>query len=146
MTSLADHLPGTWELVNWQRFREGAADSYPFGEDATGQIMFDKASDAGGYMSGFLARSDWAEHKPATTADYVGSFFSYGGTWELKDVDGQATLHHGVEFASYPKWIGGTQVRHATLDGDLLHLEMRDEKSTDPTANFDRLTWRKREA
>ena len=129
-----DDFMGAWRLVRWEQIEDGEPiGKFPMGEDAEGLIIYEP----GGHMSGFLSRAGWKDMDPSLES-YNIDFFAYGGTWRI---DGNRVEHH-VQFASFPRWIGGTQVRHATLKDGYLILEVPESSSAAPDGprKF-RLTW-----
>jgi hypothetical protein len=77
-------LPGTWRLVRWQMRNPDGTVSYPLGEGALGQLMYD----AGGRMSAQLMRrhqshfasDNWREATRDEKAAAWGEYFGYFGT------------------------------------------------------------------
>jgi len=117
-------LVGTWRLV---RFESRAADGqvrYPMGERVEGQLIYTASGHVSthimragrrAFASGDRARGTDAE----TRAAFVG-YLAYYGTYAVDAAAG--TIHHAIDGASFPNWIGTTQVRPFVLDGDELTI------------------------
>ncbi len=122
-------LVGVWRLDRWEaRFEDGGV-SFPMGEDATGQIIYE----AHGVMSAMLQRAS-GEAGPA------GRFVAYSGAWRLA----AGEVRHEVSFASRPDWIGATLTRSAHWSDDgALHLETPPEITPRGRAYRQILTWRR---
>jgi hypothetical protein len=115
------NIAGSWKLLAWRRL-EGDNVIYPFGEDATGILIY--AED------GSMAVQMTAAHRPTIpTTDALGgdaehraaaysTCLAYFGTWE---VDDDKVVHH-VEASLFPNWSGTVQTRPFTCDGQELVL------------------------
>jgi hypothetical protein len=118
---MSETIAGSWKLLAWRRL-EGDNIIYPFGEDATGILIY--AED------GSMAVQMTAAHRPTIpTTDALGgdpeqraaaysTCLAYFGTWE---VDGGNVIHH-VEASLFPNWSDTTQTRPFTCDGQELIL------------------------
>jgi len=114
-------VAGSWKLLAWRRL-EGESISYPFGEDATGLLIY--AAD------GSMAVQMTAANRPTIpTTDPLGgdaeeraaaysTCLAYFGTWE---VDDDKIIHH-VQASLFPNWSGTVQPRPFTCDGQELIL------------------------
>ena len=126
MTLVASELVGAWTLASFViTFDDGRAPLFPFGEDATGQLLYT----ASGRMSAVLSRADRPgfgiarlEQATAATAeqkaDAFDSYLSYAGRYR---VEGE-TVFHDVDFSLAPDTVGHVHARRATLDGETLTL------------------------
>jgi hypothetical protein len=127
-TPQADIL-GAWTLVDWRRT---GPNPYPYGEGARGSLCYD----AGGFVFAHLMRADWG-----TTGIAAGEgFMAYSGRWSVVG----AEVHHAVETASIPAWVGTTLVREWSFgeNGDLiLFTPWRDSRVG---RTRDQLVWRRR--
>jgi hypothetical protein len=115
-------LVGTWRLVRWASTTRDGAVIYPFGEDASGLLLY--AEDGS-----MLVALMHASRERLVSGDLLGAtvdekaraaseFLSYGGRWELR---GDTVVHH-VDLALNPNWVGVLQKRRVELDGDRLTL------------------------
>jgi hypothetical protein len=122
---LRERVQGAWTLVSWVNVdNETGEESYPFGPDATGIIMY--TSD--GYMSAQIMtpgraeydRPDFAGGTEAQHAGAASGYLAYSGPYE---VDEEASeLRHYLDVSLLPNWLHSVQLRHAVLDGDRLTL------------------------
>ncbi len=96
--------------------------TYPYGHDPLGILTYT----ADGYMCVAImdshlppfASGHILDATDAECAAVARAYVSYAGRYEV--VAGKV-LHH-VEVALIPNWLGGTQERRYTLDGDRLTL------------------------
>ena len=123
-----ESLVGTWELVDFHvTSSDGRAKRYPFGQEATGRILY--AAD--GHMMAVLSRgaverktgqlsSLETSHRAGADdkAAAFDSYLSYSGRWRLSD--GQ--VHHEVDLALVPGVVGQIQSRVAVMHDGLLTL------------------------
>jgi hypothetical protein len=142
MMATVEQLLGTWELVRWETSYDDGRTIYPMGEDAKGYILYT----TDGYMTAALFRGDrpnfeTGEALTANDAEKVAgwdSYYSYGGPYEL---DGDRVIHTVVH-SIYPNWLGGTQVREISFEGDHLILTTPPQKTRRGTQNS-RVIWRR---
>lgn len=139
-----EDLLGAWELVRWRiRYSDGRPDSYPYGEDARGWLLYDRS----GRMSATIGRADrprisQENVRLAPLAEQAAAFdslFHYGGRWH---VDGRRVVHT-VDYALNPNFPGTEQVREITLlppDGLVLSAEAT---SMSGTTIRHELAWRR---
>jgi hypothetical protein len=118
-----DDLIGAWLLVSYTADTAGEV-SHPLGPDPEGIITYT----ADGYMSAQLMRRDRPAYDRAITgggtteqmAAAASGYLCYSGPYTLDEA--ADVLHHHVHVSLLPNWLGGTQVRHAQLDGAVLTL------------------------
>jgi hypothetical protein len=142
---LHDDVLGTWELVSYtEGDNHGGPITYPLGPDALGLIMY--TSD--GYMSAQIMRPDRpAFDRPETgggtpeqaEAAAVG-YLAYSGPFTVDENTG--VLHHQPRVSLLPNWLNGTQLRHATLDGDHLTLSAT-TTAPDGSETISTLLWKR---
>jgi hypothetical protein len=117
-----DRFLGSWELVEWVASNQRGERTYPYGEEAQGQITYT----ADGRMSAHLMRP------PESSADAPPQHLAYWGTFTLQAAAG--TVTHQVMGADRPNWIGSDQVRQFRFEGqDRLVLSLGQQH----------LTWRR---
>lgn len=110
---------GSWELVQWTAMNQQGETTYPYGEDAEGQITYT----ADGRMSAHLMRP------PADPADAPAQHLAYWGTFSLQAAAG--TVTHHVIGADGSNWIGSDQVRQFRFEGqDRLVLSLGQQHLT----------------
>jgi hypothetical protein len=113
-------LLGAWSLVSWESFSDHGTQSYPLGEDAVGQLMYDDT----GSVSAQLVRlnqqrfqsDDWRQARPDEMCAAWLNYFGYFGTFTI-DTDNDTVTHH-IESGWFPNLIGTGQIRHYRFDGD----------------------------
>jgi len=140
-----EQLLGTWELVRWETSYDDGRTIYPMGEDAKGFIIYT----TDGYMSAALFRGnrpnfETGEALTASDAEKVAgwdSYYSYGGPFEI---DGDRVIHT-VAHTIYPNWLGGTQVREISFEGEHMILTTPPQKTRRGTQNS-RVIWRRPKA
>jgi len=117
----AADLVGTWRLAVW-RTRLGDAVRYPFGERASGYLIYT----ASGEMSVQVAaeqRSSLATEDPIGGAESeraaaFSTYVAYAGTY---DVVGEVVVHR-VATSLFPNWVGTELRRRVTYGGNVLTL------------------------
>lgn len=138
-----EDLLGTWSLLSCiVRFADGRPELAPFGEDATGRLVYLSS----GHMSATLSEGARHAHegtrlesaRRATEEERIAaydSYMAYDGTWRLEAINAPPPLlpHdapwarvgrviHTVERALTPNAIGQAQARHACLSEGVLTL------------------------
>jgi len=144
-----DPLVGTWQLVRWDiRYDDGRAPTLPYGEDATGLILYS----ADGWMNACISRArrprlSSESVRSAPEAERLAAFeshFQYAGPYRLQTVDGQLQVVHQVTHALNPNFVGTAQVRNVDVDADgVLTLSASDTLPGSSVARHHRLVWRK---
>jgi hypothetical protein len=104
--AVTDRFVGAWELVRWTSVDASGATTFPFGEDARGQVSYT----ASGRMSAHLMRP------PADPADEPPQHLAYWGPFTVDA--GAATVTPHVIGADRPNWIESEQVRRFRFEGD----------------------------
>jgi hypothetical protein len=147
-------LIGAWQLKRWTaRLPEGGS-AFPFGDKPNGVLVYT----AGGTMCSSYMQSGrapigeplaacrryWQGLRPdapagegetrARVLQAVLRFNSYAGRYT---VEGER-VHHAVEVAMFPDWIGLRLTRHFVLEGDTLSL------SFGSAGQEDTLVWTRR--
>lgn len=133
-------LIGGWELDCWTTYHADGSESYPFGRDAIGLIMYS----ADGHMSCHLSVANRPLFTEPTMFDvpdaaYGRSLRGYSGYFGTFSVDVAAgVVTHHVTGAWYPNFAAVDQPRRFAFAGDILYLEA--EVGTDLV----RIAWRRR--
>ena len=114
-------IQGSWSLLSW--WREAGGERHNIMSDTVrgalaympDSTMFVHIADAGRspFKSGDPLIATPEEGQAAIT-----TMLAYCGTWEI---DGDDILHK-IAMSSFPNWSGGTQRRHARLEGSRLTL------------------------
>ena len=133
-------LVGTWALVATQWKRADGRHANPWGEGATGVLMYDGA----GHMAAQVMRAD----RPIDAAAQAGidgamaagvpGYIAYFGSYEIRG----SVVEHAVAGASLPAWVGSTHRRRFTIDGDRLTLS-DDVVTSDGVAVEAATTWQR---
>ena len=146
---MSDPLVGTWRLARWDiRYDDGRAPTLPYGEDATGLIVY--SSD--GWMNACISRAQRPRLssesvRSAPEAERLAAFeshFQYAGPYRLQTVDGRLQVVHRVTHALNPNFVGTEQVRNVDIDAEgVLTLSASDTLPGSGVARHHRLVWRK---
>lgn len=142
-------LLGTWHLVRWDiTYNDGRPASLPFGEDATGVILYT----GDGTMSACITRgtrgrlsSDSARSAPeAERLAAFESYFQYAGPYTVRGAPGRQQVVHTVTHALNPNFVGSEQVRDMAFD-DKGHLTLSasDTVPGSTVTRQHRLIWRR---
>ncbi|MHC4517728.1 MAG: lipocalin-like domain-containing protein [Planctomycetota bacterium] len=110
----AEHNPfvGAWRLAHWTAVAGDGTTTYPYGEQAQGQIVYTSS----GQMSAQLMRPSadvtrFADLDGVSALEELGltTFFAYWGTYEVDET--AETITHHLEGSLAPAWVGTAQVR-----------------------------------
>lgn len=118
-------LAGSWRLEAWTTIGADGEVTYPMGEDALGQLMYD---DRTGAVSVQLVQAnqprftseDWQQASAEEMAEAWPRYFGYFGTFTVDEAT-QTVTHH-ISSGWFPNLVGTEQVRHFHLDADRLAL------------------------
>jgi hypothetical protein len=136
-------LLGAWKLVTWQIIAADGSTSFPLGDDAVGQLMYDGGTDR---VSAQLVRinqkpfasADWQEATTTEMAAAWPDYFGYFGRFTI-DTDAAIVTHH-IESGWFPNLVGTDQVRHYRFDDGRLVLD------ADTTWGQVRIVWQRPDA
>ncbi|MEO6149218.1 MAG: lipocalin-like domain-containing protein [Mucilaginibacter sp.] len=113
-TDITKQLIGSWSLVSFHQEDAEGKITYPFGENATGIIMYTPD----GYMSAQIMRGE------AAPVAYHGTpgdeYLAYTGRYHI--TADQHMLQHDSTICNIPEWLGRQQQRPVHIEGDFLHL------------------------
>ena len=122
-------LVGMWRIVRCEDVSADGTVAYPFGERPLGYFVYD----ATGHLSVQVMRNppvrpfaSGADDKPTDAearAAYLG-YAAYFGTYRVDKTN--HVLHHVVEGALEPGYVGTDQPRPYRLNGDTLIIEVND--------------------
>ena len=141
MTNLSEAAKpflGAWSLVSYRAIAPDGAISHPFGENPIGQIAYT----ADGRMSACLMRRGRArfasnlrfDATPAEREAAYRDFMAYFGSFSVDP--NTRTVHHHVEGATFPNWIGTDLVRSYQFEQNTLTLSL-----TRPDGTVHSLLW-----
>ncbi len=117
-----NHLTGQWRLLVWRRVAEDGSVTYPFGEDASGLLIYT----AGGHMAvqmtaggrPVLETGDPLGGSTEQRAAAYSTYLAYFGSYEVQGTN----VVHRIDGSSFPNWSETVQVRPFTRDGEELVL------------------------
>lgn len=138
----ASDILGTWALIATEWRRADGRHANPFGEGATGILIYDAA----GYMSAQIMRSDRpkGEASPAgidtAMASATPGYVAYFGAFAVDEAAGVVT--HRVIGAAHPAWAGREFARRYSIDSDVLTLR-DDVVAADGVAVDAATSWRR---
>ncbi len=145
----AQALHAAWHLVRWEiTYDDGRATTYPYGPDATGQILYTPD----GAMSACIARAgrpplSSASVRSAPEAERLSAFesyFQYAGTYDVRLHQGRPQVVHHVHLALNPNFVGTDQVRNMDFGADgTLTLSASDTVPGTSVMRHHRLIWRR---
>lgn len=146
VSSLRQQLIGAWKLVSYvEQPLDGSAPVYPFSENPRGIIMYTPD----GFMSAQLchpdrepfASGDWFNGAPEEYEAEASTYVAYTGPFSVDEE--KQTLTHSMFISLFPNWIGQTQPRVVSIDGDFLNLSTASPiQSAGKTVNS-RLRWKR---
>lgn len=143
---LRARLIGAWTLESYREVPTDGSDPFePLGSNPQGIIMYTPD----GYMSAQLsapdrapfASGDWFD---ATDEEYraeATSYIAYTGPFEVDDDAG--SLHHSMTISLFPNWVGQTQPRVVSLEGDTLTLSSASPIMSAGMEVMSHLVWRR---
>ena len=139
-----ERLLGAWTLVRWQIEIDGRPSQQPFGEDATGLIVYS----ADGWMNATIARAGRAPLSATSVRqvplDEQGaafeSYFNYAGPFSFEAIDGVPHVRHEVRWSLNPGFVGTTQLRRIAFDGSA-RLSLSADEPVGNTVRRHRLAW-----
>jgi hypothetical protein len=123
--TLRDQLIGAWKLVSYvEKPIDGSPPFHPMGETPMGIIMYTPD----GYMSAQLMRpnrrpfasGDWFKGTTSEYEEEATTYIAYSGPFHVDEE--KKALTHSMFVSLFPNWIGQTQPREVTIEGDVLHL------------------------
>lgn len=123
-TNVRSLLLGAWKLVSWLEVGPDGTSTYPFGQDAIGELAYD----ASGRVTAQLARTHQDrfasdDRQDATAEEMAAAWSSYYGYFGTFHVDeGAGAVVHEIEGSWWPNQVGSEQVRNYHFDGNRLML------------------------
>jgi hypothetical protein len=140
---IASQLVGVWRLVSYADVQEGREDSFPFGPEPTGFLIYTPD----GFVSAQLMRpgrplfhsDDWHGGTPDEYQRAGSAYITYCGTHEVDEE--KATVAHFPSVALFPNLILKRQLRSVSLSGDQLTLSTPGAPGSNGAAVISRLEW-----
>lgn len=132
----AEDIVGTWRALSQEVVAKDGTVTRPFGPGPhQGNLIYHP----NGTVSVLVIRTDPAKLGAGTPpAERLAAFDAcvvYTGRWEIK---GDTVTHH-VAISLRPEWMGTSQIRNATLKGDVLTLS----PPPDETGAVARISWQR---
>ena len=114
---------GTWTLISCELRHEDGTVSYPYGQDAKGQIVYSTDGYMSAILSGasrpnFIGTNDIRGGTKEEKAAAVDTYLSYAGRYEVRE---DRVIHH-VLYSLLPNWVGSSQERLFELNDGILTL------------------------
>ena len=147
-TTLRERLIGAWKLVSYvEKPIDGSAPFYPMGEEPLGIIMYTPD----GYMSAQLMRpgrpnfasGDWFRGNDEEMKQEALGYIAYCGPYHTDEE--KQTLTHSMFVSMFPNWIGQTQPRAVSIEGDVLHLSTETPINSGGKTTMSYLSWKRAE-
>jgi hypothetical protein len=138
-----DRFPGTWRLLSYQTHLPDGTIEYPFGEEATGLLIYTLE----GAMSGQVMRAGRASlpsgYRRSGAVDEVLAAFegyiAYCGAYRVEEESSEVI--HCVEASLFPNWVGTEQRRGYQFDAERLALSAEGSRKGVTVSN--RLIWQR---
>lgn len=143
MTTTIGDLSGAWAFVSAEEVFADGERRPQFGDDAAGYLSY-SANGIVTAVLGSMKRPAGSATEPQNASDadlaaMARQFIAYGGPFTL-DATSDTVTHH-IDIALFPGWQGGDQVRHFTVNGDLLQGRTLQTTSPDGRSYHVELTW-----
>jgi hypothetical protein len=114
----ARQFVGTWRLLDYSFLHDDGVVERPWGTDVRGYLLYS----AEGYMSGNLSparhKRGISERAGAGATRRSRRYIAYTGRYT---VEGSKVIHH-VEASLFPNWVGRSEIRFYSFEGDRLIL------------------------
>lgn len=147
--TLREQLIGAWKLVSYiETPLDGAPPHAPFGDTPQGLILYTPD----GYMSAQLcaggrapfASGDWFKGTPQEYEAEATTYIAYSGAFACNEAD--RTLTHTMFVSLFPNWIGNTQPRIVSIEGNMLYLSTASPIQSGGMWVNSQLAWRRASA
>jgi hypothetical protein len=127
--AIRGRLSGVWQLESYEHHIYGPETTihHPFSKEPSGMLVYTRD----GYMSVHLlqpgcpmfAKENYHLGSAEELAEAGKRYVGYAGTYTVKtNKDMQVVVNHSIDVTLFPNWIGTTQTRIVTLNGDQLTL------------------------
>ncbi|MCU1324915.1 MAG: hypothetical protein JWN34_285 [Bryobacterales bacterium] len=146
--TLRERLVGAWKLVSYvEKPIDGSAPFHPMGEEPLGMIIYT----ADGYMSAQLMRSgrqdfasgDWFRGSDEELRNEALGYIAYSGPYHTDEE--KQTLTHSMFVSLFPNWLGQTQPRIVSIEGNILHLSSEKPIKSGGKMTMSDLSWKRAE-
>jgi|TARA_B100001750_G_scaffold223438_1_gene213656 hypothetical protein len=114
----------TWRLLDcYGKWTDGRI-TYPYGEHAEGQLMYNDHGSFSGQIAGsgrpVFESGNLLKGTPEEIKKAFEGYIAYYGTYEVDENNSQITHH--VENGLFPNWVGNNQTRTYEFEGKNLRL------------------------
>ena len=114
----------TWRLLDcYGKWTDGRI-TYPYGEHAEGQLMYNDHGSFSGQIAGsgrpVFESGNLLKGTPEEIKKAFEGYIAYYGTYEVDENNSQLTHH--VEIGLFPNWVGNNQTRTYEFEGKNLRL------------------------
>ena len=114
----------TWRLLDcYGKWTDGRI-TYPYGEHAEGQLMYNDHGSFSGQIAGsgrpVFESGNLLKGTPEEIKKAFEGYIAYYGTYEVDENNSQITHH--VENGLFPNWVGNNQTRSYEFEGKNLRL------------------------
>ena len=114
----------TWRLLDcYGKWTDGRI-TYPYGEHAEGQLMYNDHGSFSGQIAGsgrpVFESGNLLKGTPEEIKKAFEGYIAYYGTYEVDENNSQITHH--VENGLFPNWVGNNQTRTYEFEGQNLRL------------------------
>ena len=114
----------TWRLLDcYGKWTDGRI-TYPYGEHAEGQLMYNDHGSFSGQIAGsgrpVFESGNLLKGTPEEIKKAFEGYLAYYGTYEVDENNSQITHH--VENGLFPNWVGNNQTRTYEFEGKNLRL------------------------
>ena len=114
----------TWRLLDcYGKWTDGRI-TYPYGEHAEGQLMYNDHGSFSGQIAGsgrpIFESGNLLKGTPEEIKKAFEGYIAYYGTYEVDENNSQITHH--VENGLFPNWVGNNQTRTYEFEGKNLRL------------------------
>ena len=120
----------TWRLLDcYGKWTDGRI-TYPYGEHAEGQLMYNDHGSFSGQIAGsgrpVFESGNLLKGTPEEIKKAFEGYIAYYGTYEVDENNSQITHH--VENGLFPNWVGNNQTRTYEFEGKNLRLNTQPTK------------------
>ena len=114
----------TWRLLDcYGKWTDGRI-TYPYGEHAEGQLMYNDHGSFSGQIAGsgrpVFESGNLLKGTPEEIKKAFEGYIAYYGTYEVDENNSQ--IPHHVENGLFPNWVGNNQTRTYEFEGKNLRL------------------------
>jgi hypothetical protein len=143
---LREQLIGAWRLVSYrEKPVDGNPERFPMGEEPKGFLLYTPD----GYMWAQLmtpgrtlfASGDWFKATPEEFEEEATGYIAYSGPFQVDET--KRTLSHSMDVSLFPNWIGQTQPRIVSIEGDELLLSTATPVESGGASVMAYLTWKR---